>query len=567
MDGSERTTAGAALFARLGALGVDYVFCNSGTDFPPMIEGLARAQASGARLPRAILCPHEHAALGLAHGVWFATGRAQAVILHTNVGLANGAIGAINAAMDHAPVLLMSGRTPTLEAGRFGARTVPIGWGQEMRDQAALVREACKWEYELRFPEQVQEVADRAWAIAESTPKGPVYLALPREVLCEGVSTARLGEGPSMAPALGAPPAAEVARLALWIEAAERPLLISQRGPGTDAAFETLTAMCEAWGIPVCHWWANAIAVPTTSPMEVGADPEPWLSEADLVIVLDALAPWMPEGHAPGPEAKVVHAGPSPLHARVPIRNFRSDLSLAGETAETVRMLAEALSAPGPAAAARAARVAAASMKIKQKQIDKAKSGGRGAMSKAYVSACLGEAMQAVAGRTTVISELGAPLALLPATHRNGWRQEPHSGGLGWGLPCAMGVALAEPDTLVFATMGDGSYVFANPVACHQMIEALALPMVILVLNNAEWGAVRQSVKSLYPQGVAAQENEMPLTSLSPSPDFASVAGASRAWARRVEDGADLPAALAEAVRVAREERRCALLDLNVAPD
>ncbi|MEM6745368.1 MAG: thiamine pyrophosphate-dependent enzyme, partial [Pseudomonadota bacterium] len=138
---------------------------------------------------------------------------------------------------------------------------------------------------------------------------------------------------------------------------------------------------------------------------------------------------------------------------------------------------------------------------------------------------------------------------------------------LGWGLPAAMGTALAEPETLVVATMGDGSYVFANPVACHQMIEALDLALVILVLNNAEWGAVRQSVKGLYPDGHAARANAMPLTSLAPSPDFASVAQASRAWARRVETGADLPAALAEAVRIAAEERRCALLDLNVAPD
>ena len=111
--------------------------------------------------------------MGIAHGYYFASGRAQAVILHTNVGLANGAIGAINIATDHVPVILMSGRTPTTERGRFGARTVPIGWGQEMRDQAALVREACKWDYEVRFPEQVPELLDRAYAIATSTPEGP----------------------------------------------------------------------------------------------------------------------------------------------------------------------------------------------------------------------------------------------------------------------------------------------------------------------------------------------------------------------------------------------------------
>src|SRR3546814_5565436 len=55
--------------------------------------------------------------------------------------LANGVIGTINAACEHIPLLLMSGRTPATEQGRFGARTVPIAWGQEMRDQAAMIRE------------------------------------------------------------------------------------------------------------------------------------------------------------------------------------------------------------------------------------------------------------------------------------------------------------------------------------------------------------------------------------------------------------------------------------------
>ncbi|MEM6438787.1 MAG: thiamine pyrophosphate-requiring protein, partial [Pseudomonadota bacterium] len=478
---TDEKTAGAALFERLGALGVDYVFCNSGTDFPPIIEGLAAAQAAasdgGARLPRAILCPHEHAALGMAHGVWFATGRPQAVILHTNVGLANGAIGAINAATDHVPMLLMSGRTPTTEKDRFGARTVPIGWGQEMRDQAALVREACKWDYELRFPEQIHQVLDRAWAIAESTPKGPVYLALPREVLCELAGPAQ-APAPLMAPAVAAPRAQDLDVLADWIAAAERPLILSQRGPGSDAAFEALTRLVETWAIPVCHWWANAVAVPTTSPMELGSDPLPWFAEADLVIVLDALAPWMPDAHRPSPSARIAHIGPSPLHARTPIRNFPSHLSLPGETAETVLRLAHALAErrPGPSVALRRDRVAAASARLKTDQRARAEAGGGpGPMSKAWVSRCLADALQVADRRATVLSELGAPLAGLPCDHRNAWRQEPHSGGLGWGLPAAMGTALAEPETLVVATMGDGSYVFANPVACHQMIEALDL--------------------------------------------------------------------------------------------
>ncbi|MEO1399421.1 MAG: thiamine pyrophosphate-binding protein, partial [Pseudomonadota bacterium] len=173
-DLANTVSAGAALFGKLKALGVEYVFANSGTDFPPIIEGLIEARENGIDLPQAVTVPHEHVAVGMAHGFSLLTGKAQCVMLHTNVGLANGAISAINAACDQIPMFLMSGRTPVAESGRFGARTVPIGWGQEMFDQTSLVREACKWDYELKFPDQVSSVLDRGWSIASSTPKGPV---------------------------------------------------------------------------------------------------------------------------------------------------------------------------------------------------------------------------------------------------------------------------------------------------------------------------------------------------------------------------------------------------------
>src|SRR3546814_14054735 len=92
---------------------------------------------------------------------------AQALILPTNVCLAIGLLVTIIAACEHIPMLLMSGRTPATVQGRFGARTVPISWGQEMRVQAAMILECCKWDYELRFPEQVAGLLDRAHARSE----------------------------------------------------------------------------------------------------------------------------------------------------------------------------------------------------------------------------------------------------------------------------------------------------------------------------------------------------------------------------------------------------------------
>ncbi len=575
-------TAGGALLARLKALGVEVIFANSGTDFPPIIEGLAEAAARDIALPQALVVPHEGAAMAMAHGYYLATGRPQAVMAHTNVGLANCAIGAINAAVEQVPVLLFSGRTPTTERGRFGARTVPIGWGQEMRDQAALVREACKWDYELRFPEQVAELADRALAIAQSQPRGPVYLSLPREVLCQPCPGENLDAPPAMRPSRAAAEPAALAELARLVAAAERPVIFAQRGAGSGpeaaAGFATLTQLAEDWAIPVVSWWAVRLPIPTGHPMSAGPDPEPWLSEADLVLVIDSLAPWSPDLHAPRPEATVVQLGPDPLQARTPIRNFRADLSLAAEPAAALAALAEALAPALPgrreAVEARRERVLARTRPARDKALAAAAAGGTaGPPSKAYVSHCLSEALKKMTAETgrraTVLSELGCPLEPLDLDHAEAWYQEPHAGGLGWSFPAALGMALADrnagrEDRLIVATMGDGSYLFSNPVACHQIAEALALPILVLVLNNAEWGAVRQSVLGLYPEGQAAKANAMPLTSLAPSPDFVKVAEASRAWARRVEDGAALTDEIEEALRHIRRERALAFLEITV---
>jgi acetolactate synthase-1/2/3 large subunit len=560
-------TAGGAIFRRLHQLGITRVFVNSGTDFPPIIEGLAEAEAYGVPTPQAIVVPHEHVAVSMAHGHFFATGQPAAVILHTNVGLANGAIGAINAATDHVPMILMSGRTPTLEAGRFGARTVPIGWGQEMRDQAVLVREACKWDYEVRFPEQVPELLDRAYAIATSTPKGPVYLSLPREVLCEPCPAEALAAPPGMSAATATPNPDDLARAASLLAHAERPLIIAQRGGGTQAGFDALAEIAERWTIPVCQWWATATAISAEHPMSIGPDPGPWLADADVVLVVDSLAPWMPEVHEIPAGCEVVQLGPNPLYSRVPVRNFRSNVSIASETGPGLVALLAAMHALGdpPGRTARRARTDAHTAESRL-QLDAAATVASGPMTKASVSRCIGDLVRERVGdrRVTVVSELGAPLDQLGLIGHGSYRQEPHSGGLGWGFPCALGIKLADPDRLVIATMGDGSYLFSNPVAVHHTAEAHGIAVLTVILNNAGYGAVAQSVTGLYPTGYAAKADVVPLTGLSPSPDFRLVAESCRAWAERVTDPHELPAALRRALVVVDSGHQ-AVLDVQIA--
>jgi acetolactate synthase I/II/III large subunit len=559
-------TAAGALLARLKAVGVDYIFANSGTDFPPIIEGLAEATAKNLPLPTAIVVPHESAAMGMAYGYFLATGRAQAVMVHTNVGLANCAIGAINAALEHNPVLLFSGRTPVLEKGRLGARSVPIGWGQEMRDQAALIREASKWDYELRFPEQALDIIDRAYAIALSTPKGPVYLSLPREVLCEHCSAEDLAAPSRMAPAIAAPaPSALEEAVKILIEA-KRPLIVAQRGAGNAEAFAILSDLADTWAIPVVHYWALQLAVASDHPMAVGTEPLPWVAEADAILVLDALAPWSRAAHPLRADCKVIHVGPDPLYRRIPVRNFPADVALVGEVADVIASLSSLLrphhAARSAALAERRKQVASRAGDVRTAAIVRAETGVSEPMTKAWVALCLSHAIKGRGAR--VLSELGCPLGPMTLSEHDAWYQEPHSGGLGWAFPAALGMQLARRDRLTIATMGDGSYMFANPVACHQIAEALQLPVLLLVLNNAEWRAVRQSVLDIYPDGYAARANTMPLISLEPSPDFTKVAQASRAWTARVDNAGDLPAVLSAAIDHVTLRRSHALVDIRV---
>lgn len=564
---NEQITAGGTIFTRLKALGVDYVFANSGTDFPPIIEGLAEAEAKGIDLPKALVIPHEHAAMGMAHGYYLMTGKAQAVMLHTNVGLSNGATGAINAACEHIPIILMSGRTPVTEHTRFGARTVPIGWGQEMRDQTALVREACKWDYELKFAEQICELLDRAHAIANSTPKGPVYLSLPRETLCDSIPIKNIDAAPSIAPAIGAPAPEAIAQAAELLAHAENPIIIAQRGAGNSKTYEAFGNWAEKWAIPVCSWWATHLAIPTTHPCHIGADPGPWLEKADVVVVLDSLAPWWPDKHKLCDQAKVINIGPDPIFCRTPVRGFRSDITISGETDQTIPALVTAMRSLTPNVSLIKKRLQALSSASKAENTALATAAtadtDRG-ITKAFVSHCLGQALDGIT--SSVFSELGTMLGTLPREKHKSWFQEPHSGGLGWSFPATLGAQLADPGRVCVATMGDGSYMFANPTVCHQIAEALSLPVLILILNNEEWGAVRASVGGLYPNGYACKANLMPLTALKPSPDFTSTAAASRAWTRKVTHANDLPQALKDALSVVQNEKRQALLDISILP-
>lgn len=557
------TFAAEAVLTHMKAAGIDVLFANGGTDFPSIIEAFARQAETGLKMPEALVIPHEGVAVGMAHGYYLMTSKPAGVIVHVNVGLANSVMGLINARSENVPVMMFSGRTPITEHGRFGSRSSPIHWGQEMFDQGGMVREVVKWDYELRYPEQAGIVIDRAMSIAMSEPRGPVYLSLPREALAEGAKV-EISHRSTVTPTTYGPADPElVAQAADLLAKAKNPLIITQ-SPELAADFEPLAGFVEKFALPTIEMWATRLALPSGHPMMIGRDSTQVLKEADVVVVINAAVPWISDHTELSAGAKVIAIGPDPQHSRVPIRSFPIDIALAGGVNKTIAALAAAMAERVPASETFSERREKwAKIKAAQAEAaDKRAAMGNGSpMTPAYVSRCISDILDE---KTTVVNELGIDPSVMSFKYPKSYFSTPLSGGLGFGLTAALGAQLGDRSRQVIATIGDGSYMFANPVACHQTATALKLPLLTVVFNNGIWNAVRRSTLYMYPDGSAATANTMPITALDPAPDYAAVARAHGAHAERVETGADLPAALQRALAATRSGQQ-AMLEVMVS--
>ena len=333
--------------------------------------------------------------------------------------------------------------------------------------------------------------------------------------------------------------------------------MICQRGDPHGRLSRALSTTAHRLGLAVSEPFTIRNVIKSDDPALLGYGPDA-AEAADLVIVLDSGVPWIPNVRAPRADARIVHAGPDPLFEKRPVRGYRSDLTITADPAAVLDAVA-GLAKPNPG---RQRRVAEASRLWRRRVSSQVQAPDGDEMSTPeWLSRCVSDVMDL---RAIAFNELGLVPGAMQLQGPNRLFTNPHSGGLGWGLPAALGAQLADRERLTIAAVGDGSYMFSNPVACHQIAEALELPVLIVVKNNSGWNAVRRAVSSAYPRGAAMAMNTVPLTTLDPLPDFAAVARASRAHAERVERGADLPGALARALGVVRNERRHVLLDVAV---
>src|SRR5574342_1029867 len=189
-------TGAEAFLEQVRALGaVQYMYANTGTDHGPIIAAMAKSGGEDPRGIRPIVVPHEMAAVSMAHGYYNVTHKPQMVLVHTLPGTANALGGILNANSSNVPLFLVAGRTPITEGELRGGKSQNIHWRQESRDQGNVVREWVKWDYEVRTNQNLATVVRRAYKIAMTEPRGPVYLNLPREWLCEELESTQLPAG------------------------------------------------------------------------------------------------------------------------------------------------------------------------------------------------------------------------------------------------------------------------------------------------------------------------------------------------------------------------------------
>jgi acetolactate synthase-1/2/3 large subunit len=552
-------TTAEAYLELLKERGIDVFLGNAGTDFASLVEAFAKLEGQD-RAPRPLVVPHEFVAVSMAHGYFAASGRAAAVMVHVNVGTGNASTAVITAARANVPVLMTAGRTPVTEEGLPGSRDLHIHWAQESFDQAAMLREYVKWDYELRTPVQLEAVVDRALELMHAEPRGPVYLTLPREVLAAAPGPTTITSPPRRAVRSERwPDPARIDEAARLLAAAERPLVLVSAAGIEARAVPALIELAEAGALGVVEADPIYLNFPHDHELHLGYNAagttNASLPEADAILVIEADVPWYPHLVKPAPGAPVMHLGIDPFFARYPMRSYPCDVPIAATPAAAMPLLAEAVRrAVDPERVVRRRERVAAEHRRRQADWRQTalRQAGASTIGFAWASHCIGEILDE---STVVVNEYPLDRRFAALSRPGAYFASPHSSGLGFGLGAALGVKLARPDSTVVATVGDGAYFFGEPLSCLFMQRAHGLPVLTVIFNNQQWEAVKFGTLGVHPDGVARARSRFPLSELTPSPRFEEMAKTVDGHGERVEHPGELPAALKRGLAAVREGR------------
>jgi thiamine pyrophosphate-dependent acetolactate synthase large subunit-like protein len=278
---SARVWGSDAIAAMLRELDIPYVALNPGSSYRGLHDSIVNYL--GNTRPRMLLCLHEESAVALAHGWAKVTGRPLAAIVHANVGLMHATMAIFNAWCDRVPLIVL-GATGAVDAMR---RRPWIEWIHTARDQGALIRNYTKWDDQPASIGAAQEAILRANMIAQTPPRGPVYINLNLELQEDEIAALPpLPETARFAPPESPQPAVQTwQRVAELLVGAKRPLILAGRGSRNPEDWKRRVELAEAIGARVITDRKSGATFPTDHPLHGGGGE--LIVNADVILSLD----------------------------------------------------------------------------------------------------------------------------------------------------------------------------------------------------------------------------------------------------------------------------------------
>jgi benzoylformate decarboxylase len=522
--------AGRRLFLELlKQEGVGVMFGNPGTTELPLMDALAGEDGI-----RYVLALQESLVMAMADGYARASGTLGVANVHVAPGLGN-ALGLLfDAHKAGSPVLLTAGQ----QAQGFGI-TEPNLYAE----LPPMAQPFVKYAVEARRAQDLPRLIHRAAKTALAPPTGPVFVSLPVDVM-NAEAAVSLGVPSRVAPRIAAD-ADGIARAAGLLAAARSPVIIAGDCVAQSGAAAELVALAEALGSPV---WLEG--EPTTLPFppahplfrgpitRLGRWINTMLSPHDLLLSVgaDMFTLSLPPEVEPLPEGiRVVHLDTNPWELA---KNFPADAALFGDPLPTLPLLTAglnaALGADGIARAlARRGEVEAAVAADLAGLVAQAEAlMGRSPIAPLALMKALGDTLPAEAVVVDESISSGAGMFQFLRNAPPGSLFGNRGGGIGWGLPGAVGVQLALPERRVVAVIGDGSAMYSIQALWTAAHEKLA--MVFVILNNRSYRILKQRLAAT--RGTAAQRGRYVGMELSePAIDFCGLARSMGVAAERVE--------------------------------
>jgi acetolactate synthase-1/2/3 large subunit len=540
-----------AMLASMKLNGIDRLWFVSGTEIAPLQEAAVKNKALGQPVPKIMTMTHESVALGAACGETVITGRAAATAFHVDVGLLNAGGAIHNADRGRHPVLIMSGVPPTADASVPGGRSSQIQWVQQVPDQGQIVRQYVRWDHKLAPYDNAGLVVTRAAQVMLTDPQGPAYLALPREALMRPVKETRfplLGRLQVPSRAVANPDL--LAHAADTLLRADHPLIcVSRTGRDLDSVAK-LVELAELLGARVMSDPPNRMTFPPAHPLYAGpigyTDTPP---ETDCLLLLDVLVPWMPQSFTPPAGTAVIRIGLDPVERQAAIYEFPATMSLSGDATAAVGELVELVRRRTTSSQRERVRVRTEAYRRQAavrrgRLIETADQAvAAGVIHPLHLSRVLGKL-----DPDTIICQELTETALLDRSEP-GTLFGPFGSSIGFMAPMAIGIKTAAPDRRVVATVGDGSWMLANPQVCTWAAQYHDAPVLFVVSNNRGYRTGTHEVARTYPAGYAVREHDYTGGRFDPGPHYAAEAAASGCFGERVTDPAELPAALNRAVK------------------